>query len=150
MLLRGVQTYPRRKWLEEYSVDVKILKNQFGEMAESEAELRKVLNTLNRDPGGMVFDFDLHMKRSAPHDRANNILATIGECGQITPPLRSSVFATLQTARNQDSEPPLKRLRTKLDTSVSVMAKTWARRGCLLCVHGTFAAPLSVRNVVRP
>lgn len=124
MLLRDVQPYTQREWKEERSVDVKTPRKQFGEMAESEAELRKVLNTLDRDPSGMVSDFDLHTKLStAPlHDSADEIIPL----SESSSPLGSGVSPTSQAAHDQSSQLPSKRLKSNSSTPVSV---TTSNRG---------------------
>lgn len=109
MLLRGPQGYQRRKWLEEEerNVDVEGLKEEFGEMAESESELRKVLNELKRDPKGMVSDFDLHTRHALPHN--SNDGAASGD----KPNMRSP------TPR---SDAPSKRRKTGTGSSVPATA----------------------------
>lgn len=127
MLLREPQGYRRREWLEERSEDVEALRGQFGDMAESESKLRKVLNSLNRDPTGMVSDFDLHTKhRSAPPipGGADDVLPPTCEPG-ITSLLRSSVSPTSQTLREQHSDLPSKRLKTNSSTPVPTLASTF-------------------------
>ncbi|KAF8600837.1 hypothetical protein BDV93DRAFT_608423 [Ceratobasidium sp. AG-I] len=118
MLLRGAQNYPRRQWLEERAEDVETLRGQFGDMAESESELRKILNSLNRDPSGMLSDFDLHTKhRRAPTTtRTDDVLPSTG-----VPLLGLGVSSTSQIVHDQDSGLPSKRLKTNSSTSVPVV-----------------------------
>lgn len=65
MLLRGVQPQQRRERMEVLDEGVEVLRPQFGAMAESESKLRKILNSLDRNPSGMLSDFDMHTKISS-------------------------------------------------------------------------------------
>jgi hypothetical protein len=62
MMLRPGQTFTRREWKEEQAVTHEI---QDEVLAESEKKLREVLSKLDRDPTGMLSDFDLHTIHSS-------------------------------------------------------------------------------------
>lgn len=61
LLLRWKQQYARRGWKDQSDDD---LHQRFGPMAKSEEELRRILKPLDRDPKGMLTDFDMHDKVS--------------------------------------------------------------------------------------
>ena len=88
MLLRSEQIYTRRNWTCESSGELKSINKRFGIMSESETALRKVIEELDRDPKGMLSDFDLHTKHStapggfvSPHCGTNSG----SESGNFTP-----------------------------------------------------------------
>jgi hypothetical protein len=68
MMLRTGQTFTRREWKETQTGAHQI---QDEVLAESERKLREVLSKLNRDPTGMLSDFDMHATHySAPSQLA--------------------------------------------------------------------------------
>lgn len=61
LLLREKQQYAHREWKEESDED---LGKSFGPATKSETELRRILKMMDRDPKGMLTDFDLHKRIS--------------------------------------------------------------------------------------
>jgi hypothetical protein len=66
MMLRTGQRFMRREWKEEQAETHEI---QDEVLAESEKKLREVLSKLDRDPTGMLSDFDLHTTHSSAASR---------------------------------------------------------------------------------
>ncbi|KAF8600836.1 hypothetical protein BDV93DRAFT_587284 [Ceratobasidium sp. AG-I] len=126
MRLRGAQAYSRREWLQDDSRDVEALKKQFGEMAKSELELRKVLKNLNRDPSGMMTDFDLHTKHSsaAPPGGIDGVSPCMGGPIRTTSLSGSCESPTAQAMHQQDPEVSSKQLKANSNTSVPVIASS--------------------------
>jgi hypothetical protein len=62
MMLRPGQSFMRREWKEGWVAQREI---QDEVLAESEKKLQEVLVKLNRDPTGMLSDFDLHTTHSS-------------------------------------------------------------------------------------
>jgi hypothetical protein len=62
MMLHPGQSFTRREWKEEQAAEREI---QDKVIAESEKKLQEVLVKLNRDPTGMLSDFDLHTTHSS-------------------------------------------------------------------------------------
>jgi hypothetical protein len=66
MMLRPGQTFTRREWKEDQA-GVHDIQDEV--LAESEKKLREVLSKLDRDPTGMLSDFDLHTTHSSVASR---------------------------------------------------------------------------------
>ncbi|KAF8600861.1 hypothetical protein BDV93DRAFT_608443 [Ceratobasidium sp. AG-I] len=140
MLLRGTQTYQRREWMEEEerNEDVEALRKRFGDMAESESKLRHYMNKLNRDPKGMVSDFDLHTIHDHAHPLgplhgSNNEAVFSDKPDCRSPPPGSDVLSKRRKTGNRSSVP--------ITTSSDVKGKDKERQSAVPLEHKSRRTP---------
>jgi hypothetical protein len=125
MMLRPGQKFTRREWREDRAAERKI---QDEMLIESEKKLREVLGQLNRDPTGMLSDFDLHTTHSAtashlafirnPVDTDEACQGNADDCEISSSSSSASMTSSEEAARHG------KRRKTNTHSSVSVQTST--------------------------
>jgi hypothetical protein len=124
MMLRPGQTFTRREWKENGAAEHKI---QDEALVESEKKLQEVLAKLNRDPTGLLSDFDLHTTHSTAASHFTSIRhivptdedyqGNIDDCEISSSSSSASMTSTEEAARMPRHG---KRRKTNTHSSVSV------------------------------
>jgi hypothetical protein len=133
MMLRPGQTFTRREWKENSTAGHKI---QDEALVESEKKLQEVLAKLNRDPTGMLSDFDLHTTHSAVASHLSFIrhLAHTNEDRQVNADhceISSGSSSASMTSTEETVRTPQHAKRRKTNTHSSVSVQTSKSRSSI-------------------